>query len=65
MCCKHLIFDSFLGIFGKESGHRGPVKSLRSSDGAFAHMSARIPPPPPREDNGECDIADKIDDEWE
>ncbi|VDK83486.1 unnamed protein product [Litomosoides sigmodontis] len=53
------------GIFGKRPEHRESIKSLGLSEGAFAHMSARIPPPPPKEDNDECDDVDEIDDEWE
>ncbi|VDO43977.1 unnamed protein product [Brugia timori] len=54
------------GIFGKKSGHQEATKSLGLSEGAFAHMSARIPPPPPKEDSDEYDNVDKVDDnEWE
>ncbi|KAL3995612.1 WAHD domain of WASH complex family protein [Acanthocheilonema viteae] len=54
------------GIFGKKSERREPTKSLGLNEGAFAHMSARIPPPPPKEDNDEYDDVDEIDDyEWE
>uniref|UniRef100_A0A0R3S2X7 WASH_WAHD domain-containing protein n=1 Tax=Elaeophora elaphi TaxID=1147741 RepID=A0A0R3S2X7_9BILA len=54
------------GIFGKKPERREPVKSLGLSEGAFAHMSARIPPPPSKEDNDEYDNVSKIDDyEWE
>ncbi|VDN31994.1 unnamed protein product [Gongylonema pulchrum] len=55
------------GIAGRIAENKERAKPNSFSEGAFAKMSARIPPPPPRkEDSDEQDDSDKADEcDWE
>lgn len=57
---------SVAGISGRVPESRERVKSSSLGEGAFAKISARIPPPPSKEDSDDHDGNDRSDDyDWE